>query len=206
MLEINKIRKLSLWIFLIPLISINLCLFISINYSIFENTFLAVDMIGKSNFTIPYIDGSLSISRASRTYPQFLIFKPAMITTAILLYFYWKNNNQLINNLNSSNISYRFKTFGILSAIFLVIHSILLGVKFDIQIYKLFRRVVLLFFIIFEIIAQGILVYHFYKLRSKLEKLINKKILILKIILVSTLASVAVLSLAILVTIGNIHF
>ena len=152
----------------------NLCLFISINYSIFENTFLAVDMIGKSNFTIPYIDGSLSISRASRTYPQFLIFKPAMITTAILLYFYWKNNNQLINNLNSSNISYRFKTFGILSAIFLVIHSILLGVKFDIQIYKLFRRVVLLFFIIFEIIAQGILVYHFYKLRSKLEKLINK--------------------------------
>ena len=206
MLEINKIRKLSLWIFLIPLISINLCLFISINYSIFENTFLAVDMIGKSNFTIPYIDGSLSISRASRTYPQFLIFKPAMITTAILLYFYWKNNNQLINNLNSSNISYRFKTFGILSAIFLVIHSILLGVKFDIQIYNLFRRVVLLFFIIFEIIAQGILVYHFYKLRSKLEKLINKKILILKIILVSTLASVAVLSLPILVTKGNIHF
>ena len=206
MLEINKIRKLSLWIFLIPLISINLCLFISINYSIFENTFLAVDMIGKSNFTIHYIDGSLSISRASRTYPQFLIFKPAMITTAILLYFYWKNNNQLINNLNSSNISYRFKTFGILSAIFLVIHSILLGVKFDIQIYKLFRRVVLLFFIIFEIIAQGILVYHFYKLRSKLEKLINKKILILKIILVSTLASVAVLSLPILVTKGNIHF
>ena len=206
MLEINKIRKLSLWIFLIPLISINLCLFISINYSIFENTFLAVDMIGKSNFTIPYIDGSLSISRASRTYPQFLIFKPAMITTAILLYFYWKNNNQLINNLNSSNISYRFKTFGILSAIFLVIHSILLGVKFDIQIYKLFRRVVLLFFIIFEIIAQGILVYHFYKLRSKLEKLINKKILVLKIILVSFLASVAILSLPILITKGNTHF
>ena len=91
--EITQIRKLSLWIFLIPLISINLCLFISINYSIFENTFLAVDMIGKSNFTIPYIDGSLSISRASRTYPQFLIFKPAMITTAILLYFYWKKND-----------------------------------------------------------------------------------------------------------------
>ena len=93
-----------------------------------------------------------------------------------------------------------------LSAIFLIIHSILLGVKFDIQIYKLFRRVVLLFFIIFEIIAQGILVYHFYKLKSKLEKLINKKILVLKIILVSVLASVAILSLPILVTKGNTHF
>ena len=94
-----------------------------------------------------------------------------------LLYIYWKNNNQLINNLNSSSLHHKFKTFGILSAIFLVIHSILLGVKFDIQIYKLMRRVVLLLFIIFEIIAQGILVYHFFKIKDKLSKLINKKVL-----------------------------
>ena len=101
-----------------------------------------------------------------------------MFLTALLLYIYWKNNNQLINNLYSTNLNYKFKTFGILSAIFLVIHSIFLGVKFDFQIYKLFRRVVLLLFIIFEIIAQGILVYHFYKLKLKLENLINKKILL----------------------------
>ena len=64
----------------------------------------------------------------------------------------------------------------------------------------------LLLFIIFEIIAQGILVYHFYKLKSKLEKLINKKVLVLKIILVSILALVAVLSLPILIAKGNTHF
>jgi len=206
MKEIAQIRKLSLWIFIIPILAINLCLIISQNPEFFENTIFEVDQLGRSAFSIPYIDGSLSISRASRTFPQYLIFKPAMFLTAALLFLYWKNNNLLINNLNSSNISYKFKTFGILSAIFLVIHSILLGVKFDIQIYKLFRRVVLLFFIIFEIIAQGILVYHFYKLKAKLEKLINKKILVLKIILVSVLASVAILSLPILVTKGNTHF
>ena len=206
MKEIAQIRKLSLWIFIIPLLAINLCLIISQNPEFLESTIFEVDQIGRSAFSIPYLDGSLSISRASRTFPQYLIFKPAMFLTAALLFFYWKNNNLLINNLNSSNINYKFKTFGILSAIFLIIHSILLGVKFDIQIYKLFRRVVLLFFIIFEIIAQGILVYHFYKLKSKLEKLINKKILILKIILVSVLASVAILSLPILVTKGNTHF
>ena len=100
----------------------------------------------------------------------------------------------------------RIFNFGIASAVALTIHSIFLGVKFDYDLYKLFRRVVLLFFIIFEIIAQGILVYHFYKLKSKLEKLINKKILVLKIILVSVLASVAILSLPILVTKGNTHF
>ena len=107
-----------------------------------------------------------------------------MIITAIILYYYWVNNNNLVNKFKLTNINYKFKTFGILSAVFLAIHSIFLGIKFDIQIYKLMRRVVLLLFIIFEIIAQGILVYHFFKIKEKLSELINKKVLILKAILV----------------------
>ncbi len=206
MQEIAQIRKLSLWIFFIPLIAINLCLIISQNPELLENTIFKVDQIGRSAFSIPYIDGSLSISRASRTFPQYLVFKPSMILTALFLYYYWRNNNNLVNNLNSTNINYKFKTFGILSAVFLAIHSIFLGVKFDIQIYKLFRRVVLLLFIIFEIIAQGYLVFHFYKLKTKLEKFINKKVLMMKLILVLILSSVAIISLPILVTKGNIHF
>ena len=204
--EITQIRKLSLWIFFTPFIAINLCLFISQNPEFLENTFFTVDQIGRSGFSIPYLDGSLSISRASRTFPQYLIFKPAMIATAIIVYFYWSNNNRLVNKLRSTNVNYKFKTFGILSAIFLAIHSIFLGIKFDIQIYKLMRRVVLLLFIIFEIIAQGILVYHFFKLKEKLLNLINKKFLILKAILVSVLAMTAILSLPILINKGNTHF
>ena len=129
-----------------------------------------------------------------------------MFLTAFFLFFYWKNNNNLINNLRFTSINYKFKTFGILSAVFLVIHSILLGVKFDFQIYKLLRRVVLLAFIIFEIIAQGILVYHLYSLKEKIEKLINKKILILKIALVAILTLVALFSLPLLISKGNTHF
>ena len=206
MLEIAQIRKLSIWIFLIPLLAINLCLFISQNPEFLEETIFTVDQIGRSGFSIPYLDGSLSISRASRTYPQYLIFKPSMILTAILLYYYWSENNNLINKLNSSDINYKFKKFGILSAIFLAIHSIFLGIKFDIQIYKLFRRVVLLLFIIFELIAQGLLVYHLYKLKNKLDNLINKKVLLIKAFLVSVLIIIAILSLPILVTKGNTHF
>ena len=206
MKEITQIRKLSLWVFFTPLFAINLCLIISQNPEFLENTIFTVDQIGRSGFSIPYLDGSLSISRASRTFPQYLIFKPAMIFTAIIVYFYWVNNNNLVNKLKITNINYKFKTFGILSAIFLAIHSIFLGIKFDIQIYKLMRRVVLLLFIIFEIIAQGILVYHFYKIKNKLEKFINKKVLIMKMILVSILATVAILSLPILLDKGNTHF
>ena len=204
--EITQIRKLSLWIFFIPLIAINLCLFISQNPELLENTFFKVDMIGRSLFSIPYLDGSLSISRASRTFPQYLIFKPAMIITSIMLYYYWVNNNNFLNSFNGTNINYKFKTFGILSAVFLAIHSIFLGIKFDIQIYKLMRRVVLLLFIIFEIIAQGIIVYHFFKIRNKLSELINKKVLSFKAFLVTILASVAILSVPILIAKGNTHF
>ena len=204
--EITQIRKLSLWIFFFPLIAINLCLYISQNFEFLENTFFVVDQIGRSGFSIPYLDGSLSISRASRTFPQYLIFKPAMIITAIMLYYYWLNNNNLLNKFKSTKINYKFKTFGILSAIFLAVHSIFLGIKFDIQIYKLMRRVVLLLFIIFEIIAQGILVYHLFKIKNKISEFINKKILILKVILVSILATVAILSLPMLLDKGNTHF
>ena len=206
MKEITQIRKLSLWVFFIPLLAINLCLLISQNPGFLDNTIFKVDQIGISGFSIPYLDGGLSISRASRTFPQYLIFKPSMILTAVILYYYWSNNNSLVNRLRATNINYKFKIFGILSAVFLAIHSIFLGIKFDYQIYKLMRRVVLLLFIIFEIIAQGILVYHFYKIRDKLKELINKKILFLKIILVAILSSVAILSLPILISKGNTHF
>jgi|TARA_B110000046_G_C13003418_1_gene403233 hypothetical protein len=204
--EINKIRNLTLWIFFIPLISINLCLFISTNSPLFEHTIFRVDYIGRSGFTIPYLDGSLSISRASRTYPQFLIFKPSMIITAILLYFYWCKNNLLINHFKSTpGKRNTFMIFGVLSAVFLAIHSLLLGLETDIKIFKFLRRVVLLSFIIFEIVAQSILVINFYKLKIKLLNLFNPNILRLKMWLVSLLIFVALLSIPILIKSGNVH-
>ena len=207
MKEIAQIRSLSLWIFLIPFIAINTCLFISVNYNIFENTFFSVDQIGRSGFTIPYFDGSLSISRASRTFPQFLIFKPGMVITALLLCFYWHKNNFLINHFkNTESKKNTFMVFGILSAIFLVIHSVFLGLETDIKIFKFVRRVVLISFIIFEIIAQSMLVFNFYKLRNNLNYLFNPTVLKLKILLVSILVFVAVVSIPILITSVNVHF
>ena len=207
MKEITQIRSLSLWIFLIPLIAVNTCLLISVNYNFFENTFFTVDQIGRSYFTIPYLDGGLSISRASRTFPQYLIFKPGMFITAILLCFYWYKNNILINLFK--NIKFKnnaFMIFGILSAIFLLIHSILLGLETDIKIFKFLRRVVLLGFIVFEIIAQTLLVINFYKLKIELKYYLNSNILKLKILLVSVLIFIAIISIPFLITTGNIHF
>ena len=207
MKEIASIRQLSLWIFLIPFIAINTCLLISVNYHLFENTIFLVDQIGRSSFSIPYLDGSLSISRASRTFPQYLIFKPGMVLTAILLCIYWYKNNSLINHFkNEADKKNAFMIFGILSAIFLTIHSLLLGVETDIKIFKFLRRVVLLSFIIFEIVAQTMLVLNFYRLKQKINNYFNLSVLKLKIILVSVLITVAVLSVPVLITSGNVHF
>ena len=207
MKEITQIRSLSLWIFLVPFIAINTCLLISVNYFLFENTFFTVDQIGRSGYTIPYLDGSLSISRASRTFPQYLIFKPGMVITSILLFFYWYKNNILINHFKNTNSKKNyFMIFGVLSAVFLMLHSILLGLETDIKIFKFLRRVVLVGFIIFEIIAQSLLVINFYKLKNQLKKYFNLNILKLKILLVSFLIFVAIISIPLLIMSGNVHF
>ena len=205
--QINRIRRTSIWIFLLPVAVLNVCLFISVNYLIFENTIFAVDQIGRSGFTIPYIDGGVSISRTARTYPTYLIFKPGMIITALLLIKYWIANNkmtQIINNQSEKN--YRFLFFGVSSAIFLIAHSIFLGISFEYDLYKFFRRFILLSFIIFEIIAQALLVITLFKMKDKISNYINKKILIFKILLVTSLTIIALASLPILTSSGHTSF
>ena len=175
MQAINRIKAISIWIFIVPVVVLNICLLISVNFHLFENTIFSVDQIGRSGFTIPYIDGGVSISRSARTYPTYLIFKPGMIITAILLIQYWLANNKLFKSISNGEVrgNKYFLIFGVGSAIFLISHSVLLGLNFENDFYKFFRRFVLLGFIIFEIIAQTLLVINIIKIKAKIEKLIN---------------------------------
>ena len=207
MAYINQIRVISIWIFIVTLVTLNLCLFISINYHLFENTIFSVDQLGRSAFTIPYIDGSISISRTARTFPAYLIFKPGMLITSILLILYWRAYNKLIQTFNNDfNKKNLFLYFGVASAICLLIHSLLLGYNFEVDLYKFFRRFILLSFIIFEIAAQALLIKNLINIKNKIANEINKKILFFKIIVVSILIIVGVLSLPILTSSGYVHF
>ena len=205
--NINQIRIISIWVFIVTLASLNLCLFISVNYHLLEGTIFTVDQIGRSAFTIPYVDGRVSISRTARTFPAYLIFKPGMLITSILLIQYWRANNKLMQTINNDfNKNKYFLFFGVASAVCLIIHSLLLGIKFDIDLYKFFRRFVLLAFIIFELIAQAMLINSIIKVKNKIPEMINKKILIIKIFVVSVLIVVGILSLPILTSSGYVHF
>ena len=197
--EIKRVKSISIWIFIIPFVSINLCLLLITQ---FHELFPNHEHILTNTF--PYIDGKASISRTARVFPTYLIFKPAMFLTSFLLIKYWIYNKQIINffSENHKHIN-KMIFFGIASAIALTIHSIFLGVKFDNDLYKLFRRVIMLSFIIFEIVAQAYLVASLYSFKDKLLSFINIRILKLKLILVSTLIIVAIISIPIISLPGN---
>ena len=197
--KIQRAKSISIWIFIIPFLAINSCLILITQFhELFPNPEEII------HWTFPYIDGGASISRTARPYPSWLIFKPAMFLTSFLLIKYWLYNREIIIYINKDH-KYLKKIifFGISSAIALTIHSIFLGINFDNDLYKLFRRVVMLLFIIFEITAQAYLVITLYSLKNKLLKYINIKILRIKLILVSILVIVAIICVPIISMPGN---
>ena len=95
MQNLLKIKKISIWIFIIPFFALNACLILITN---FQQFFAPQDIIHN---TIPYIDGGASISRTARVFPTYLIFKPAMFITAFLLIQYWRYNFSFMKTVNS---------------------------------------------------------------------------------------------------------
>ena len=81
MKEIKWIKSISIWIFIIPFISVNLCLILSQSFPFGEGPFAIGDPIADkaSKWIIPYLDGNNSISRVVRVFPNSLIFKPSII-------------------------------------------------------------------------------------------------------------------------------
>ena len=202
MKSIEKARSISIWIFIVPFVAVNVCLLLVTQFhSLFPNQ---GDIIHN---TFPYFDGGASISRTARPYPSWLIFKPAMFLTSYLLIRYWLFNKDIIKyfKVDHKNLK-KIVFFGIASAVALTVHSIFLGIKFDNDLYKLFRRVIMLSFIIFEIVAQAYLVATFWSFKDKLKDYINPTVLNLKIALVSILIIVAVISIPIISLPGDDFF
>ena len=161
--SINKVKSISIWIFVIPFVAVNTCLIlITTFHDLFPNKEHV--LVG---FIFPYFDGGASISRTARVFPTYLIFKPAMFLTSYLLIKYWIYNKNILLNFNLKNKDInKILFFGVGSAILLTIHSIFLGIKFDYEFYKIFRRAVMLLFIVFEIVAQAYLVFFLYKIKK----------------------------------------
>ncbi len=201
MSSILKARSISIWIFVVPFVAVNACLLITTQFhSLIESQY-------RIFMPFPYIDGGVSISRTARYFPTYLIFKPAMFLTSYLLIIYWLSNKKIIEIFEPDHKhKKKIVFFGIASAIALTLHAIFLGVKFDNDLYKLFRRVIMFTFILFEIVAQAYLVATLFSLKEKLSRYINKNVLKVKLYLVSLLIIVAAISIPIISLPGDDFF
>ncbi len=143
---------------------------------------------GFSEIKNPYLYGEVSISRTARYFPANLIFKPLILISAFFLFLYWKSTFNLLNGLRDKNILKKFSSgfyiFGILSSISLAFHAIFLGIEFDSKVFTFLRRIIIILFISFEIIAQFILTKNLFANKKNLLGYIQPIILNIKIIFV----------------------
>ncbi len=158
--------------------------------------------VGFASVKNPYLYGEVSISRTARYFPATYIFKPFIILTAIFLFLYWRNNLNLFNDFRNKNIlgdfSNKFFYFGALSCIFLILHAAFLGLEFESKLFSQIRRLVIILFIVFEVLAQIFLTKNLLKFKNNLQKSIHSPVLFTKITFVTIVACVTLVSFTIL--------
>ena len=150
----------------------------------------------------PFIDGSVSISNIVKRWPVSLIFKPLLFLTSLLMFFYWTKYQQIFPIVSGLNIVKRkelFFIFGLLSSFFLFLHILFLGMDIDNEIFKKMRRLIIILFILFELIAQCLLAKKIFLFRNSLSMYAKKTIIYLKIIFVIGVVLVAITALAIMI-------
>ena len=172
MSTISKSRTLGLLIFTLSILSINIILLLS---QIFEfkdlpvpgNYFKDIKIydagdalrdkqgLKDDGFVIPYIDGSTSISRLGRVFPNNLIFKPLMIFCGFLMCIFWSYQKKMLSCfIINEKLLKKMYFCGLITGVFLIIHITFLGVKIDNNFYKLFIRLILGLCVLFGIYTK----------------------------------------------------
>ena len=136
--------------------------------------------LGSSIKINPFLYGETSISNIVKRFPINFIFKPLLFIGSILLILYWSKYNTLFVEVLKSQKNI-FRLFGIISAISLFLHVLFLGVKFENEILRFIKRLFIIFFILFEVLAQYFLTVGLFENKKKLIKLCNIKLINFKI-------------------------
>ena len=137
--------------------------------------------LGTSSSVNPLIYGETSISNIVKRYPVKFIFKPLMFLSVFLMILYWYLYNKILNNIFQAKRTNVFLIFGFLSAIFLFLHVYFLGQKYEVEIFNKIRRSYIVFFILFEILAQAYLLKIIWIKRDDLKDYFYQRILLSKL-------------------------
>ena len=145
----------------------------------------------------PFIYGETSISNIVKRFPINYVFKSFLFVSVIFMYLYWVNYRHLFIEILKSNNN-KFVYFGLASAFFLFFHVLLLGVEFDNKIFKIIRKLIIVFFILSEIIAQSLLSIKLFNNKKNLNNFCNSYIINIKLCFVVLIGFVSTLVIIIL--------
>ena len=151
--------------------------------------------LGTSKPVNPILYGESSISNIVKRFPVSYIFKPLMFISVFFMVMYWRFYSRIFNNILSRNEIKYFLIFGIFSAFFLFFHILFLGSEFQNEIFTKIRKLIIAFFILFELLAQIFLVKEIYSKKKLIHQYVHSKIIYLKLafIIFAVILSVSIL-------------
>lgn len=151
--------------------------------------------LGTSKAVNPFIYGETSISNIVKRYPINFFFKPLLYISVLIMILYWIYYNKVFKIFIHSSKNFYFFNFGILSAIFLLLHVFFLGWTFENEFLTKLRRSFVVFFIFFEVLAQAFLIKKIFSIKDKTKNYLYSIIVYLKLLFVLSicLATVSIL-------------
>jgi len=156
------IQRLSLGLFIIPLITVFSCLNIAIALNVYEPC-------------NPFINGCFTISRIGRSHPGVLIFKPMMLITVILIFAYCFENVKIFKKfLISKTYLNLILFFGFISASCLLIYILFLGIEGS-EVWKFMRRGGIFIYIISLVFTQFIIALSYMKIKEDYQTIVSSK-------------------------------
>ena len=146
----------------------------------------------------PFIYGETSISNIAKRYPLYLIFKPLLFIASILMVLYWIYTRKVISFFNKNKNLDSYFIFGVFSGVFLFLHVLFLGSEFNNEFLNKIRRFYIIFFILFELTAQYLLIKRLFELKISIINYINPLFLFIKRFFVISFLTITIIILFIL--------
>ncbi len=141
--------------------------------------------LGTTDTVNPFIYGETSISNIVKRLPINLFFKPLLYISIIFMISYWIYYNKIFKNFINISKNFYFFNFGILSAIFLLLHVFFLGWTFESEFLTTLRRTFIVFFIFFEVLAQAFLIKKIFAVKDKMKNYLYSVVVYLKLLFVA---------------------
>lgn len=158
------LQRISLGLFIIPSVTIFLCLGMATYLNILE-------------ICNPFISGCYSVSRVGRSYPAILIFKPMMVITIVLMIVYFFEHYRIFKKFLINKIYLNLILLsGLISSFALFIYIIFLGIEGS-EIWRFMRKGGIFIYIISLIISQFLIVLSYLKIKNDYKVIISSKII-----------------------------